>query len=223
MTADLMRLRDDVLRAALPHIAFDGWTDRAMRRGASDLRLDRTEADRAFPYGAADMIDCYNDLLDRDMLEELERRGIDRMKVRDRIATAVRVRLELAVRHKEAVRRAVAILALPVNARTAAISLYRTVDRIWIAAGDAATDWNFYSKRALLAGVYASTCLYWLNDKSDGAADSWAFLDRRIADVMRIPSIPGRLRSAFERFPPPFAGCLPRAAGGMVQSNRDRL
>ena len=210
MTADLMQLRDEVLRAALPHIAFDGWTNRAMRRGASDLQLDRTEADRAFPYGAADMIGHYNDLLDRDMLSELDRRSIDQMKVRDRITTAVRVRLELAARHKEAVRRAVAVLALPVNARTATTSLYRTVDRIWIAAGDTATDWNFYSKRALLAGVYTSTGLYWLNDKSDGAADSWAFLDRRIADVMRIPSIPGRLRSVFERLPAPLAGCLPR-------------
>src|SRR3546814_12063346 len=92
----------------------------------------------------------------------------------------------MAERHKEAVRRALAFLALPGNAGLAVRSLYRTVDAIWWACGDRSTDFNFYTKRGLLAAVYSSTLLYWLDDGSDGHADSWAFLDRRIADVMRL-------------------------------------
>jgi ubiquinone biosynthesis protein COQ9 len=106
------------------------------------------------------------------------------------------VRLELLQPHREAVRRGIAFLALPANVALGTRLLYRTVDAIWYAAGDTATDYNFYTKRALLAGVYASTLLYWLDDASDGYADTWAFLDRRIADAMRIPQAVGRFGKA---------------------------
>lgn len=206
MTPTLQTLRDEILDAALPHVPFDGWSRRAMRHGARDAGYGADDADRAFPYGAVDMIGHYSDLADRRMLAELERRNVLEMKVRDRIATAVRVRLEQAAPHKEAVRRAMSVLAFPANAPTAARLLYRTVDTIWIAAGDTATDWNFYSKRGLLAGVFSTTLLYWLDDRSEGNDATWAFLDRRIADVMRIPKLTERVRATCRQFRLPLGG-----------------
>lgn len=204
MSDPLTALRDEILLAALPHVSFDGWTRRAMRAGAHDLGRDAAEADRAFPYGATDMIAHYSDLADRRMVAEMERRGVAEMKVRERIATAIRVRLEEAAPYKDAVRRALTILALPTNAPAALRALYRTVDAIWVAAGDTATDWNFYTKRGLLAGVFSSTVLCWLDDTSEDHAETWAFLDRRIADVMRVPKVTERVRQACGRFTRPF-------------------
>jgi ubiquinone biosynthesis protein COQ9 len=204
MTETLPTLRDEILQAALPHVPFDGWTRRAMRRGAVDAGYDTAAADRAFPYGAADIVAHYSDLSDRRMAEELARRDLGSMKIRERIAAAIRVRLEQAAPHKEAVRRALSVLALPSNAPVALRALYRTVDAVWRAAGDTSTDWNFYTKRALLAGVYSTTVLCWLDDVSDGGTETWEFLDRRIADVMRVPQIAGRVRGAFDRVVRPF-------------------
>ncbi len=209
MSDDLMTLRDKIVEAALPHVPFDGWTPRAARRAAADLGLTKADALRAFPYGAADMVAHYSDLADRRMVAELDRRDIGSMKIRERIATAVRVRLEQAAPHREAVRRALAVLALPPNVVLGGKCLYRTVDAMWVAAGDRSADWNFYSKRSLLAGVYSSTVLYWLDDRSDDLAGTWAFLDRRIADVMRIPKVTGRVRSFVDRLTSPARLCRP--------------
>lgn len=213
MTQSLGELRDAIILAALPHVPFDGWTRRAIRRGARDAGYDDAAADRAFPYGAADMIAHYGDLADRQMAAELARRDIDKMKIRDRIATAIRVRLEQASPYKDAVRRALSVMALPTNAPTALRSLYRTVDAIWVAVGDTSTDWNFYSKRALLAGVLSTTVLCWLDDTSDGNAETWDFLDRRIADVMRVPKIGERVRQSCAQFAGMFSGRRYRNAG----------
>jgi ubiquinone biosynthesis protein COQ9 len=206
MSETLTALRDEILTAALPHIPFDGWTLRAMRHGARDAGHDDAAADRAFPYGAADMIAHYSDLADRRMVAEMARRDVASMKIRDRIATAVRVRLEQAAPHREVVRRALSLLALPSNAPAGLRALYRTVDAIWIAAGDTTTDWNYYSKRGLLAGVFSTTVLYWLDDRSPDQADTWAFLDRRIADVMRVPKLTQRVQRTLGSFTHPFRG-----------------
>jgi len=124
----------------------------------------------------------------------LEAVGADGLKIRDRIKLAVRTRIEQTVGGKESVRRGVAMLALPFNAGLALKLLYRTVDAIWYGAGDTSTDFNFYTKRATLAGVYSSTLLYWLNDRSEGNEASWSFLDRRIDDVMRFEKLKARIQ-----------------------------
>ena len=103
---------------------------------------------------------------DREMLARIGGAEFDQLKVRERVASAVRARLGLLAPYREAARRGLAMLALPQNAPLAVRLLYDTVDAIWYAAGDAATDFNFYSKRALLGGVYAATMLYWLDDRS---------------------------------------------------------
>ena len=106
--------------------------------------------------------------------------------------------------HREAVRRGLSLLALPQYAPVATRLLYRTVDAMWYAAGDTSTDYNFYSKRALLAGVYSATLLYWLNDKSDGFEATWAFLDRRVANVLQVPKLMNRASQILEILPDPF-------------------
>ena len=187
-------LKDKVLDALLAQAPFDGWTraalDNAVRAGA----IDREEAALAFPGGVIDMIAWHSLRADRLLVEEMERRGVSSMKVRERVTLGVRIRLEQNTQHREANRRALAMLAIPFYGLLASKLLYRTVDAIWYAAGDTSTDFNFYTKRALLAGVYSSTLLFWLNDRSENFSATWAFLDRRVEDVMRIEKLKSRVR-----------------------------
>jgi ubiquinone biosynthesis protein COQ9 len=195
--------RDALLVAALPHVPFDGWGRAALEAGARDLGLERADASRFFPGQAADMVAHFSDWADRRMAAVLADTDLSEMRVRDRIALAVRTRTEALAPHREAMRRALGWLALPVNASLGARLLYRSVDAIWRAAGDRSVDFSFYTKRALLAGVLSATMLFWLDDGSEDSVESWAFLDRRIADVMRIPRLTSRLRDAAGRLPDP--------------------
>ena len=195
--------RARLLEATLPHVAFDGWTMTAMLAGARNIGLSAAELANAFPGGPVEMIELMSIEADHRMLEALEREDLARRKVRERVALGVRRRLELYTADREAIRRALAVLALPQNAPLALRLLYRTVDAIWYAAGDAATDFNFYTKRALLAGVYSSTLLTWLDDRSPGQVETWAFLDRRIADAMRAPRLLQQLAAPLRWLPNP--------------------
>ncbi len=191
-------LRRELLAATLRHVPFDGWTMTALIAGGRDLDFDLAEVRRLYPGGTEEVINLFVAEADRRMVEELDKIDLSAMRIRDRIKTAVQVRLEQQAPHKEAIRRALALQVLPQNGFGAMRGLYRTVDLMWRAAGDNATDINFYSKRLLLAGVYTSTVLYWLNDKSEGAAATWSFLERRIDDVMKIQ----KTRFRLEKFLP---------------------
>ena len=194
-------LRAQLLDAALPHIPFDGWTVEALERGAADVGLDPLAVVRAFSGGSTDMIRFHSTRTDAGMLKILAQRNLIEMRVRDRIAAGVRVRLENLAAEREVMRCALSFLAMPQNAVLAMQCLYKTVDAIWHAAGDTATDWNFYSKRGLLAAVYATTVLYWLDDDSEGCTETWAFLDRRISNILKVPKAAARCR---EMIPNPF-------------------
>lgn len=182
-------LQDKVLAAMLPEVAFDGWTEKALRRGALAAGLAPEDGVRAFPSGADDVIRFWSAAGDRRLLGALEQQDLAAMRVRERIALAVRTRIECDAGHKEAVRRALAYLALPWNAPLGARCLAETVDVIWYACGDTATDLAWYTKRATLAAVYSATVLYWLDDESEGADASWAFLARRIDDALSLPRL----------------------------------
>ena len=202
MSGERAAIRRRILDAALRHVPFDGWSDRSLRLAHKDLGLDRTVGLSAFPRGRRDLLEFFLAEADRRMVEELAKRDLSSMPVRERIAGAVRLRLEQHAPHREAVRRAVAARSLSPNGAAGLRSLYRTTDAIWRAAGDQATDFNFYTKRALLAWVYGATLLVWLDDESEGCAESWAFLERRIAEVMRVGGAGGRLRQAAQRLTP---------------------
>ena len=201
---EIKETRDKILLAMLPHVAFDGWTRRSLNAGVADAGFPPEMAYRAFPHGMDDVIAYWSSYSDRRMVEGMERLDLDAMRVRDRIATGVRLRIEVNTRYREAVRRALSFLALPLNAAIAARNTYNTVDAIWYAAGDTSTDFNFYTKRGLLAPVYVSTVLYWLSDESKDCAATWEFLDRRIDDVLQVPKIQARIQNAIGAFVPPL-------------------
>lgn len=204
MQDQLRRDRDAVINAMLPNVPFDGWSMACARTAAKEVGIDGDEVAVLFPGGPIDMAAHYSDLADRQMLIALAERDLPGMRIRDRIATGIRVRLDLQVDHREAVRRAVAITAMPQHAALSTRLVYRTVDAIWRVAGDTATDFNFYSKRALLAWVYGTTLLHWLDDDSEDHHESWAFMERRIDNVMQIPKLRGRFKKALGLFPNPL-------------------
>jgi ubiquinone biosynthesis protein COQ9 len=199
--------RDDdrarLLEAALDHVAFDGWSETALRAAAADTGIPIERALNAFPGGATELIAFHSETADRRMLEALALEPLAEMKVREKAARAIRLRLEANFRHREAIRAGLTALMMPQNAALSARLLYKTVDAIWYAIGDRSTDFNFYTKRGLLAGVYTATLFYWLNDKSEGAQATWSFLDRRIAEVMKVPQVLGKLTQFTGRLPLP--------------------
>ncbi len=211
----LARQRRSLLDAALRHVPFDGWTWTAIDAGARELGLDAGEAQRLFPGGPLELIRAFSSEADRHMLETLESLDLDAMKVREKVAAGVRARLEAVAAHREAVRSGLNFFALPQNAAAGLACLYRTVDAIWYAAGDKATDYNFYSKRALLGAVYSSTLLFWLNDKSEDYAATWAFLDRRISEVLQVAGRLGKGIGAVLNLPERVVGAMtsPRQHG----------
>lgn len=192
----LSELSPRLALAMLPHVPFDGWTRQALRKAAADLGIDWDVAAIVFPAGAPDMVAAYVRAADRRMLDTCDTAEFRTLKVRDKVKGAIRTRLEEAAPHREAVRRAAAVLALPGNLPLALRLTWGTADAIWRAAGDTATDFNHYTKRTLASAVYSATLFHWLGDESEGFADTWAFLDRRIDDVMRLGRLTGRLRRA---------------------------
>lgn len=191
----LEELRPVLVDALLAHVPFDGWTGAALDRAAEDLGIPADRARLVFPGGAIDMVDAFTERADQTMTARLKAMDMGSLKIRDRIRTAVQVRLEQAEPHREAVRRAVSILAMPLHAARSTRILWRTADAIWRAVGDTATDYNYYTKRITLGGIYSSTLLVWLNDQSEGQADTRAFLDRRIDGVMRFEKSKARVAS----------------------------
>jgi ubiquinone biosynthesis protein COQ9 len=190
--------RDRLLEAALVHVPFDGWSRRALFAGAADLGLEPGVARRLFPRAGDDMLVHLERWADREMLARVG--PLDDLRVRERIARLVRTRLEVLGSHREAMRRATAARLLPSNGLAACGSLWRTVDLMWSAAGDDARDASYYTKRSLLAAVWTSTFLYWLEDRSEDNAETWSFLERRIANVMQIGQLRARIDDFFTQF-----------------------
>ncbi len=193
----LDELRPRLVAAMVPHVAFDGWTAASVAAGAADAGIDPDVATLVFPGGAIEMAVAYTALANARMTAALA--DLPPAKVRERVTRAVRLRLEQAEDERETVRRTVAVLAM--HPATASRTTWATADAIWRACGDTATDFNHYSKRAILGGVYAATLLYWLADESDGRADTWAFLDRRIAGIMTFEKVKARVTAASGRLP----------------------
>lgn len=183
-----------VLAAALPHVPFDGWSESALRAAISDSGVAEGLARALYPRGGVDLAVAYHRRGDAQMQERLAAEALAAMKIRERISLAVRLRLEVA--DQELVRRGAALFALPQHAAEGTRLIWGTADAIWLALGDTAQDLNWYTKRATLSAVYASTVLFWLGDTSPGQADTSAFLDRRIADVMQIEQARARLRES---------------------------
>ena len=188
-------IRDQILDAALADAVFDGWTHGTLARAAERAGLTEFDAKRAFPRGVVDALNYHSRRADQRMLDTLTTDyNMPSMKIRDRIATAVMVRLRQNQQHREAVRRAMAVFAMPWNTADGLKNLYATVDAMWHAAGDTSTDYNFYTKRILLSKVYTTTLYVWLDDLSPELEETQAFLRRRIENVMQIEKLKAKAK-----------------------------
>lgn len=184
---------DTLLDAALNHVAFDGWSPATFSAAVRDVGMTETEAKGFAPRGSVDLAVAYHRRADRSMIDRLKNTDMSGLRFRDKVSTALRYRIE-AMDDREAVRRATTLFSLPNHAAEGAKLIWETADHVWTALGDTSDDLNWYSKRATLSAVWASTVLYWLGDDSAGQADTMAFIDRRIEDVMRIEKVKGQLR-----------------------------
>ncbi len=186
--------KDRLLDAVLPHVAFDGWSEVSFRAGIADSGVAPGLARALFARGGVDLALAYHQRGDVAMTAALAERDLGSLRFRERVTLAVRLRLE-AVSDREAVRRGAALFALPQHAADGAKAVWSTANAIWVALGDTSTDINWYTKRATLSAVYGATVLYWLGDDSEDRAATWAFLDRRIENVMAFEKVKSRFRN----------------------------
>ena len=196
----LEQLRRKLALAVGENAVFDGWTRAAVDSAARQLGIDPVQARLAVPKTQAGMIDLYIQEVDRGLQAYFTPERLAKLKIREKIRALVWRRLEIMGPAREAVRRALAILAMPQNVPVALRIGWRTADVMWRIAGDTSTDFNHYTKRMTLGAVYGSTLLVWLDDQSEGWTETAAFLDRRIDDVMKIEKFKAEWRgSAGER------------------------
>jgi ubiquinone biosynthesis protein COQ9 len=194
----LERLRRELALAVGENAVFDGWTRQAVDSAAEQLGIDPVQARLAMPKSQSGMIDVYIQEVDRALEAYFTPERLSGLKIRDKIRALVWRRLEAMGPAREAVRRALAILAMPQNLPLALRISWRTTDLMWRIAGDTSTDFNHYTKRMTLGAVYGSTLLVWLDDQSEGWIDTGAFLDRRIDEVMKFEKFKAEWRGSSE-------------------------
>ena len=195
----LERLRRKLALAVGENAVFDGWSRQAVDSAAGRLGIEPAQARLAMPKTQAGLIDVYIQEVDRGLEAYFTPERLQTLKIREKIRALVWRRLEIMAPAREAVRRALAILAMPQNLPLALRISWRTADLMWRIAGDTSTDFNHYTKRMTLGAVYASTLLVWLNDESEGWSETAGFLDRRIDDVMKIEKLKAEWRGSSEQ------------------------
>jgi len=186
-------LKDKLLNAALENVVFDGWGEATFDVAMRSVGVDAAVAKAVFPRGAVDMAVAYHKRGDAQMLAQMDAADLAAMRYSQRVAAGVQFRIE-AIENKEIVRRGMTLFAMPQHAGEGAQLIWGTADAIWTRLGDTSDDINWYSKRAILSGVYGSTLVFWLGDSSDGYAATWAFLERRICNVMQIEKLKSQVR-----------------------------
>lgn len=188
-------LKLSVLENALTHVAFMGFKDDIITQALQDIGQDSSWSWRLFPEGTRDLIEFWSQTLDQQMLEHLNNQGTENLKVREKIALAVKTRIELLAPHRDAARQASLYLMKPQHSPLALRLTSKTVNEIWYWAGDKSTDYNYYTKRLLLGGVYTSTLAFWMRDESEGYTKTWDFLNKRIENVLALPKFPQKAKT----------------------------
>lgn len=189
-------VKTQIVTAALPHVVFDGWTSETLRKAAVELGLDPEVIEIYFPHGGIDAIAWHSRMGDTEMAEAIAELPLSAMKIPQKVKAAIMLRLRQQQHHREAIRKALGILSFPTYATESLQLLSTTVDTIWRSIGDTATDFNWYTKRMTLAGVYSATVLFWLNDESENLTETEAFLDRRLGNVHQL----GKTRQKFQHY-----------------------
>jgi ubiquinone biosynthesis protein COQ9 len=196
---------DEIREALAPRLAanaaFDGWNDSAVESAAMEIGVDPDIAKLSLKGGPMALIDAWIASVDAEMARRLPPEKLSAMKIRDRITALVATRLDIAAPDREGQRRALAIMAMPQNIPAAARIGWRSADRMWRLAGDTATDFNHYTKRMTLSAVYASTLSVFVNDESEDFAETRAFLDRRIDNVMQFEKVKAQAKTRRDMLP----------------------
>jgi ubiquinone biosynthesis protein COQ9 len=212
LTDPVLALQERYLDAALDEASFSGWLPNSLERARVQAGLSSGEAMLAAPRGAIDLIDAWFCRAERAMVRALADCEPE-TKIRAKATLAVRVRLEALATHKESLRRGVLYLAAPNNAADGLRMAWRAADQAWVAMGDTSTDFNYYSKRTILSGIHVATLGYFLQDDSEDHTKSWAFLDRRIGNVMEFEKAKAKINTALNKIPDPL-GLLTRLRYG---------
>ncbi|MCH2078530.1 MAG: COQ9 family protein [Rhodobacteraceae bacterium] len=186
--------KTQLLEAAIDHVVFDGWSKTTFKAAIEDSGVDPAIARGVCPRGAVDLAVAFHKAGDEAMIAAIEGLDMSELRYSEKVARLVRLRFEV-IPDKEAVRRAATLFSLPQYGAEGSKLIWGTADEIWNALGDTSDDLNWYSKRAILSGVYYSTLLYWLGDDSLDGQATWDFLDRRIDDVMLIEKVKGKVNS----------------------------
>jgi ubiquinone biosynthesis protein COQ9 len=194
-------LKEAVLKAALVNVMFDGFSEKTLKSSADEAEVDSETLARLFPRRELSLVEEFSAAADREMEARLAKIDFKDMRIRDRIATAVKTRLAVLKPNKEAARRAAAFLTLPPHAGLGARLVWRSVDLMWRNVGDTATDFNFYTKRGILAGVYSATLMRWFTDKTDDESETSAFLDARIENVMQFEKFKAQVKGELAKLP----------------------
>jgi ubiquinone biosynthesis protein COQ9 len=192
MEVPMSALLEDLLDRALPHVAFDGWSDAVFDLAVAEAGIAPALARSVAPRGAVDLAAEYHRRADRAMVVAYEAADTAGLRYSEKVALLVRLRLEAV--DPEVVRRGMALFALPFHAPQGVSLIWGTADAVWTALGDTSEDVNWYTKRMILSGVLSSSVLFWLGDKSEGHQASWDFIDRRIGDVMSFESFKAKAR-----------------------------
>ena len=211
-------VKQQLLDAIIPHVAFDGWAPVAFNAAIADVGVDPAVARTICPRGAIDLAIAFHEQGDAAMVAALDAADLTGMRFRDKVAHAIRLRI-CAIPDKEAVRRGTALFALPHMAADGARLVWGTADAIWTALGDTSEDANWYTKRLTLSGVYAAVVLYWLGDDSTGAQATDSFIDRRIDGVMQFEKVKAQLRD--NALLKPLTMPLARLMAGIKAPRRD--
>ncbi len=194
-------LKQAVLVAALAHVPSDGFSDTTLKRAGEETGADPDTLLHLFPDGPLSLVEYFSQVCDAEMEKRLAKLKLPSLLMRKRIAAAVLARLDVLKPRKEAARRAAAFLTLPMHAALGAKLIYRTVDSMWRAAGDTSTDFNFYTKRAILAGVYSATLMRWFTDTSKDEDGTHEFLAARIENVMQFEKMKAKLKEQIKNLP----------------------
>ena len=210
--------RDDRIARAVAEAAkgapFDGWTGEGFDKAVAAAGIAPGEARVLFPHGGRDLAAAYHRDADARLTEAMAEADLTGMRYSQKVAHAIWLRLQLVASDREAVRKATALFSLPQNAAEGAKLIWGTADTIWNALGDTSDDANWYSKRAILSGVYGSTVLYWLGDQSADQTETRAYIDRRIDDVMAFERFKARFRDT------PFGKAFARGPGQLMSRIR---
>lgn len=187
-------LKDALLDAALGHVPFEGWSPATFKAAVAETGTDPGIARTLCPRGALDLAVAFHERGDREMTRRIDPGALEGMRYRDKVGHVVHTRIE-AIEDKEAVRRASTLFAMPMHGAEGARLLWGTADHIWEVLGDKSDDINWYTKRAILSGVYASSILFWLGDDSAMHQATWTFIDRRIDNVMQIEKVKAQVNA----------------------------